>query len=239
MTEPRGPLDQLFRHGPDAPGRAALVVIDLQNDFCSPEGAVLKGGHAESPEAIERAVERALRLARGLRRAAVPCIFVRSFLDDKYKLPSVLRRHRALGITTPICGENSWGAELYKVELDASDCLVTKHTNDAFLYTFLEPLLRKVGADTLVLSGVYTELCVEDTARSAIQRGFHVVVAEDCTAGLAAACVRVSLETMRSFQIDVVSSLALLSAAADAAGAMDAVERRGEARRGAPLPTVV
>jgi ureidoacrylate peracid hydrolase len=211
MTEPRSRLDQFLWHGLEVRARAALVVIDLQNDFCAPDGAVLKGGYAEDPEAIERAVDHTIRLALLLRRAAVPCIFVRSFLDDKYKLPSLLKRHRTLGITTQLCRENTWGAELYKTRLDASDCIVTKHTNDAFLYTFLEPLLRKAGADTLILSGVYTELCIEDTARAAIQRGFHVLVAEDCTAGLAAACTTVSLETMRALQIDVVSSSELLS----------------------------
>jgi ureidoacrylate peracid hydrolase len=202
--------------------RAALVAIDLQNDFCAPDGALLRDGYAEDPEAVERAVAQTIRLAHTLRRVQIPCVFVRSFLDDKYKLPSVLRRHRRLGITKQICRESSWGAELYKVELDPSDCIVTKHTNDAFLYTFLEPLLRKMEVDTVMLSGVYTELCVEDTARAALARGFHVVVAEDCTAGLAAACVKASLETMRSLQIDIVRSSALAAAVVRyAEGALD------------------
>lgn len=217
MTELRGLVEPLADH-PEPRGRIALVAIDLQNDFCAPEGAVVRGGHAARPETIEQAASNTVGLARALRGAGVPCIFVRSFLDDKYKLPSVLRRHRALGITTRVCQEGSWGAEFYKVEVDPSDCLITKHTNDAFLYTFLEPLLRKMGADTLILSGVYTELCIEDTARSAILRGFHVFLAEDCTAGLTPACMRTSIETMRAFQIGVASSSTLVSAFAQHSG---------------------
>jgi ureidoacrylate peracid hydrolase len=191
--------------------RAAVVVIDLQNDFCAPEGVIRRHGYAEDPEAIERAVERTIELCDALRRAGGPCIFVRSFMDDKYKLPNLLRRHKALGLTRQVCKENSWGAGFYRIQLEEPDRIVTKHTNDAFLYTFLEPLLRKLEATTIVLAGVYTELCVEDTARSAIARGFHVVLAQDCTAGLSRVCARASLDTLRAFQVEVLESSALIS----------------------------
>jgi len=177
--------------------------MDLQNDFCAPGGLAVR--YAEAPECLERAVANSELLIEHARRTGIPRIFVRSFMDNKYKLPKMLDRHRRLGLKEQICREGTWGAEFYRVVPRSQECVVTKHTNDAFLYTFLEPLLRKCHARTVILCGVYTELCVEDTVRAALQRGFHVIVPEDCTAGLSSACTRASLANMAAFQVEVIS----------------------------------
>lgn len=183
--------------------------------------------YAESPDCLERAVANSELLVEHARRLGTPRIFVRSLLDNKYKLPKMLDRHRRLGLKEQICREGQWGAEFYRVAPRRDECVVTKHTNDAFLYTFLEPLLRKVQARTVIMCGLYTELCVEDTVRSALQRGFHVVVPEDCTAGLSLACARASLANMAAFQVDVVALRHLIPTIADAAPA-SAAERLAE-----------
>jgi ureidoacrylate peracid hydrolase len=193
------------------------VIIDLQNDFCAPGGLAVR--YAESPEAIERAVANTELLVAHARRTGIPRIFVRSLLDNKYKLPKMLDRHRRLGLKEQICREGTWGAEFYRVTPTRAECVVTKHTNDAFLYTFLEPLLGKAQARTVILCGVYTELCVEDTVRSALHRGFHVIVPADCTAGLSSACTQASLVNMAAFQVDVISLRELLPAAGEVAPA--------------------
>lgn len=51
------------------------------------------------------------------------------------------------------------------------------------MYTDLDPVLRKLGVGRLLVGGVVTNVCVESTVRSAEQRDFEVIVAEDCTAG--------------------------------------------------------
>lgn len=190
--------------------RAALVVMDIQNDFCAPGGLAVR--YAEAPEHLERAVANSELLVEYARSAGIPRIFVRSLMDNKYKLPKLLDRHRRLGLKEQICREGTWGAEFYRVAPRANECVVTKHTNDAFLYTFLEPLLRKAQARTVILCGLYTELCVEDTVRAALQRGFHVIVPEDCTAGLSSACTRASLANMAAFQVEVISLRDLMPA---------------------------
>jgi ureidoacrylate peracid hydrolase len=177
--------------------------MDLQNDFCAPGGLAVR--YAEAPEDLERAVANSALLVEHTRSAGIPRIFVRSFMDNKYKLPKMLDRHRRLGLKEQICREGTWGAEFYRVIPRTNECVVTKHTNDAFLYTYLEPLLRKCRARTIILCGVYTELCVEDTVRAALQRGFHVIVPEDCTAGLSRACTQASLAAMAAFQVEVIS----------------------------------
>jgi ureidoacrylate peracid hydrolase len=189
-------------------------VIDIQNDFCAPGGAAAE--HAESLGCLEHAVVNSARLVDHARAVGIPRIFVRSVMDNKYKLPKTLDRHRKLGLKREICQEGKWGSEFYRIHPTDDECVVTKHTNDAFLYTFLEPLLRKLRARTLIVCGFYTELCVEDTVRAALQRGFHVVIPEECTAGLSLACMRMSLLNMAAFQVDVVA-LQSLTAGSSAA----------------------
>jgi nicotinamidase-related amidase len=201
--------------------RTAVVVLDIQNDFCAPDGVAAR--YAESLEALESAVEKSTILLEEARKAGVPRIFVRSVMDNKYKLPKLLDRHRRLGFQE-ICREGKWGAEFYRVRPKEDECIVTKHTNDAFLYTFLEPLLRKHQTQTIVMCGVYTELCVEDTIRSALQRGFHVRLPEECTAGLSIECRATSLSNMRALQVEVASLRDLLSPAGDRSA--DAIEPR-------------
>ena len=189
--------------------KAALVVLDIQNDFCAPNG--LAACYAESPACVERAVDHSATLVEYARTAGMECIFVRSLMDNKYKLPKLLDRHRKLGLKQQICREGKWGAEFYRIHPRNSECVVTKHTNDAFLYTFLEPLLRKHRARTVIICGFYTEICIEDTVRSALQRGFHVVIPEDCTAGLSLTCMRASLLNMSALQADVIPLRDLMS----------------------------
>jgi nicotinamidase-related amidase len=193
---------QIFR-------QSALVVIDIQNDFCAPNG--LAARYAESPAALERAVTNSASLIEYARLVGIPCIFVRSLMDNKYKLPKMLDRHRKLGIKQQICREGKWGADFYRVHPTSNECVITKHTNDAFLYTFLEPLLRKRQARTVIICGFYTEICVEDTVRSALQRGFHVVIPEECTAGLSLTCMKVSLLNMNALQASVIPLQSLVS----------------------------
>jgi ureidoacrylate peracid hydrolase len=183
--------------------KSAVVVIDVQNDFCSPQGVVRK--YAEDLDWIEVGVGNSLRLVDLARSGGAPTFLVRSLMDNKYKLPSLLKKHTSLGIENQICKEGTWGAEFYRLTPKAEDLVVTKHTNDAFLYTFLEPLLWKYSIRTVVLAGVFTEICVTETARSALQRGFEVVVVEDCTAGLSHRCASVALSELKALQVKVIS----------------------------------
>ncbi len=205
--------------------QSVLVVMDVQNDFCAPNG--LAARYAESPASLEGAVTNSAALIEYARTAGIPCIFVRSLMDNKYKLPKMLDRHRKLGIKQQICREGKWGADFYRISPNSNECIVTKHTNDAFLYTFLEPLLRKRQARTVIVCGFYTEICVEDTVRSALQRGFHVVIPEECTAGLSLVCMKVSLLNMKALQASVVPLQSLVSSNVNGAP-VDAAKRFAE-----------
>lgn len=158
----------------------ATIVIDMQNGFCHPKGtSALHGlGLDTAPQAIAAAAE----LVAATRAAGLPVVFVKhvfrpGLVDMPARLAGLWPRD-----PDPVV-QGSWDAEIVD-ELTPSpgDLVIEKNRFDAFLYTDLEPLLRGLSVDTLLVAGVLTNVCVECTVRSAEQRGFDCYVGEDCTA---------------------------------------------------------
>lgn len=159
------------------PKKAALVVVDMQNDFCHPEGAIAKMGH--STELMAKAAEPLRRLIAAARAAGVGVVFIQNTQNKWTKSPSF--RARRLHYTAQVCEEGSWGADFFGVEPGPGDAVVTKHRYSALLDTDLELLLRSRKIETVILTGVQTNVCVESTARDAYMKDFYVVVVADCT----------------------------------------------------------
>ena len=171
-----------------APSHTALVVVDVQNDFCSPDGMMSAEG-LDVSSAVATA-ERLEGFITAARRAGVLVVFVRSVLssdDNRYLSDVILEqatRRRAGSYTLrPVCVEGSFGGDFYRnVRPAPGDPVVTKHRYSAFLRTDLETILRTAGIRTVVLAGVATNVCVETTARDAFMRDFYVVLCSDGTA---------------------------------------------------------
>ena len=141
------------------PASAAVLVIDMQNDFCA------KGGYFDRTGAdlslVEPAVDRAVELIEAARSADVPVIFVRSHYDPVYLSEAQNARRRRLGWEMPLCRQGTWGVEFYKVAPKPGETIITKHRYDAFHQTDLELVLRTNALQSLVLTGVATNVCVE------------------------------------------------------------------------------
>jgi len=82
-----------------------------------------------------------------------------------------------------------------------SDLLVDKVRFDAFQWTSLEPLLRGLNINDLVICGVVTNLCVETTIRSAFMRDFPVTLLADCCAAQTRRLHELSLEVLSSYRL--------------------------------------
>jgi nicotinamidase-related amidase len=153
--------------------RTALVVVDVQNDFRTGDPAKLDTVTANTVRAIDAA-----------RDLGTEAVFVRFHGDTRYQGPSWRRRNLVLG-KRPKCLEGSWGAEFHKVSPEPGEFVVTKQSCfDAFLGTDLEEHLTRRGIGHLVFAGLYTDVCVDSTARTAFQKGFHVTLLTDCTVSL-------------------------------------------------------
>ena len=188
-----------------APAHTALVVVDVQNDFCSPEGMMSAEGLDVS--AAVTTAERLEDFIAAARQAGVLVVFVRSVLssdDNRYLSDVILEqatRRRAGSYTLrPVCVEGSFGGDYYgNVRPAPGDPVVTKHRYSAFLRTDLETILRAAGIRTVMLAGVATNVCVETTARDAFMRDFYVVLCSDGTAAYSDAEHETTLATVDHF----------------------------------------
>ncbi|GLW67759.1 hypothetical protein Kpho02_00580 [Kitasatospora phosalacinea] len=165
-----------------ADGRSALVVVDLQNDFCA--GEVAAARFPGDPALLARAAANSVRAVEAAREAGTEVLFVRFLGDPVHQGPAWRRRDALLG-KRPKCLEGSWGAGFHGVRPRPEEAVFTKRACfDAFQDPDFEPHLRRRGIERLVLAGLFTDVCVDSTARTAFQRGFHLTVLRDCTTAL-------------------------------------------------------
>jgi nicotinamidase-related amidase len=186
-----------------SPQHAALVLIDVQNDFCADEGATGRGGQPMTM--IKAAVARIRDLLAEARKAGLFVVHVRAEYGEMYRSVGSPYRYPVSGGREPavwtasaadlsqverfsnasveVCLPGSWGGEFVDGIVPLADeAVITKHRFGAFADTGLDRLLRARGISSLIVAGVTTNCCVETTAREAVMRDFHLVVAEDCVA---------------------------------------------------------
>lgn len=159
------------------PATTALVVVDMQNDFCSPGGYLDKLG--ADLTAVAPAAHGISRLLESARTAGVTVVHVQSWFDGKFLNAPMLERLERFNIE-PYCVSGSWGADFIE-ELKPFDNeqVVVKHTYSAFQKTRLNEVLRDAGITTVVLCGTATNNCVDGTGRDAFYEGYYVVMVPD------------------------------------------------------------
>lgn len=168
----------------------ALVVIDMQNAYCHPDGAFAR---AESSLLCVNAVEPCARAIAMARRAGVPVIFIAKVgLSD---IAPYMSFHPTAAASSKFMRVGTWDAAIVDALQPKPDELVlNKLAYSAFLDTPLEGILRRRAIQNIVVIGVTTSICVESTARDGAQRGFKVYVVKDATAEWTASRHERSLE---------------------------------------------
>ena len=159
-------------------GKAALIVVDVQNDFCHADGAF--GNRVSDFSFIERAMPGLCGLIDGCRASGVPVVFVRTFHSNWTDSAVWCGRMSEIAKRTPACRPDAWGSAFYRVAPGPSDYVVTKHRYSAFVGTDLDLVLKSSGVRTVMVAGFMTNVCVETTARDAYMHDYHVVLVEDC-----------------------------------------------------------
>jgi len=168
------------------PQRLALLVIDLQIDFVSPEGYLARRGYDVAPvrEILPavRAVSEAVRRVGGL--VVYTRQGYRADLADMTPYERFRRRRGGLE-GTRVLVRGSPGFEIApELPVLPDDVIVDKTANGAFTYTDLEQILRVRGIEQVMLSGCTTDVCVHSTLREAHDRNFQCLLIEDaCASG--------------------------------------------------------
>lgn len=160
----------------------ALVVIDMQNGFCHPDGSFASIGlDVTLPKA---AAKGCATLVEAARAAGVPVIWTRYVYRPDYSDGGLLVTDLLPAIKDIRSLEDgTWDAEILEELVPADDeQIIDKNRYSAFYGTRLEPVLTSRGIRNLVLCGVTTNMCVETTARDASQRDYRTVVVGDASA---------------------------------------------------------
>lgn len=160
------------------PSKTAVLVVDVQNDFCHPDGAIGKAG-AATADAMEM-IPRLQTLLDAARTHGIKVIFVQTIHEDATDSEPWISRNG--GKAREICRKDTWGAEFTGVAPSADEPVVTKHRYSAFINTRLDSILRTFRIETLIMTGVSTNVCVESTARQGFMLDYNVVFLGDCTA---------------------------------------------------------
>lgn len=174
----RDTLDELVD-----PAISALVIVDLQNDFCHPDGVYAQSGKDIST--TREMLPRAISFVAQAQKLGVCCVFVRQVTleNGKGDTPAWLHFKIRDGKPAEYALRSSWGSQLIEgLQPATRDLIVEKLRPDAFHHTPLDALLRANRIESLLVLGTLTEGCVESTIRSASYHDFYTVVVENCLA---------------------------------------------------------
>ena len=163
------------------PARTALIIQDLQNDVIIEGGAFADSG-APAHATAQNVVGNVAQLAAACRQAGAPVIHVYYVVE-----PGAVGLRQNAPLFQGVRGANalvrgSWGAApAAGLEPADGDHIVEKMRMNAFYDTRLDILLRGLGVDTIVVSGAWTNMSIEHTARHGADAGYAVVVPSDGT----------------------------------------------------------
>jgi ureidoacrylate peracid hydrolase len=203
--------DDAFRTAlPLAPGRTALLVVDMQRAFVDPGQAM------EVPSARD-AVPRIQELLAIFREKALPIVFTEFTYSPGAPLlvgqlhpehrPAVPGAPTGFGHPSSSCLAGEDNVQIVSdLAPRADELVVSKHYYDGFNGSVLDGALRARGVTTLVVTGTMTDICVLATVVGGFNREYRMVVVEDAVATLWPEIQRATLDIIRRAYARVVSA---------------------------------
>jgi ureidoacrylate peracid hydrolase len=165
------------------PRHAALLVIDVTNDFCSEKSP--RTARRQNLATVQDAARRIDAFIGAARRAGMTVIFIKPGKPKEEQSDASKEQLVRSSVTfAPTADraedEEEWGRDFYAVSPLPGELVFEKSRYSAFIDTNLKDLLVERGIRSLLMTGVSTNVCVESTARDAYMLDFYVVLVEDC-----------------------------------------------------------
>lgn len=161
-----------------APAHTALIIVDMQKDFCTSGFGAERAGRSLAP--AQAAIPQIQRLLHAARRvnANVAHVGFWTLPDHGSDSESWLATRRNATVSSPeLCIADTEGTQFVdELAPVAGELQIRKHRYSAFTATNLDLLLRARDVRTIIVTGVSTNVCVETTFRAAFELGYHVIV---------------------------------------------------------------
>lgn len=174
--------------------QTAVIVVDMQNDFCSKGGMFDRAGCDIS--VVQKAVGPARRVLSAARQAGLKIVYLkmgfRPDLSDLGDADSPNRlRHLHFGVGQPSLApdgrqgrfliRDTWNTDVIdELRPQPEDVVLYKHRFSGFYETELDDVLRRLGIRDLIFTGCTTSVCVDSTIRDAMFRDYRCVLLADC-----------------------------------------------------------
>lgn len=192
-----GRLDAQFKDVVVDWNKSAIIVIDMQNDFCHPKGWLAGIGVDVTP--ARAPIKPLAKLLPKLRKAEVPVLWVNwgNRPDLANISPALLHVYngdgKSVGLGSPlkdapvpgakVLEKDSWAAAVVdELKIASTDIKVDKFRMSGFWDTPLDAILRNLGVTTVFFAGVNADQCVLATLMDANFLGYDTILVEDCSA---------------------------------------------------------
>ena len=164
--------------------RAALCLVEMQNDIVHESNIGERGLGGVLAKQVEQRgiIAKLVALTSAARARGVPVLYINFCGKPGFPRPNT-RLHRVSG-SKPRLVEGTWGVKVHEALTPEPQDFVLERTVgvDGSYGTQLYPVLRQLGRTTMLMTGVSTNLAVEGIVRASVNRGFDMVVIEDCCA---------------------------------------------------------
>lgn len=196
------------------PERAALCIVEMQNDMVHESNIEKRGiGGVLAAQVQKRGVLAKLQAVIAAARARqVPILYINFCLKPGFPRPNTLLHRRSQ--REPTLVEGTWGVHIHEALAARPEDFVLERTVgiDGSYGTQLYPVLRQLKRTTMLMAGVSTNLAVEGIVRASVNRGFDMVVIEDCCASYPNEWHRFSIENIMPLIATVATSDAVIRA---------------------------
>lgn len=160
------------------PRETILLVIDVQADFCSPQG--LSAQRGEGMQQITAMLPRLVAFVGTLKTKGVSIVYTQ--MVTKETPPANYAFARSEKGFQDIALVGTPGAAFYTVTPEQDDTVIVKERFDAFAETTLASVLAERNIRNVLIAGVRSDICVDATAQRAFAEGYNVFILEDLVA---------------------------------------------------------